>query len=212
MKLNRAEDPRRDSRNLAAVASESSPTAGEARSSSVGELLRRLPREQPGPALRTAVLERARRIDQEVARAVTGTATRGPVGKVALFLDLRRIRTRQPWLVAAALAAALVLGFLTAPWLERPNRQMSTNASQRSMVADRQDLSPRADQLARLRSDYQALEAELQSLRRLVAESQPVVGLGGSDRVDLLVDLRDLVPALPTSGSAKARSIPVSYR
>jgi hypothetical protein len=72
------------------------------------------------------------------------------------------------WATAAAAAIlALTLGF---GWREWRHHQA---------VAD----------LKALLAEKQALEAELDDLRRLTAEARPVVYLGSDDRVDLVVDL-----------------------
>ncbi len=77
----------------------------------------------------------------------------------------------------AGAAALLLLGTLTAGmrhWYELRER---AEAAQR---------------IETLRSEYEALERELDELRSLAAASQPVVELGGTESVDILLDLRTL--------------------
>ena len=62
-----------------------------------------------------------------------------------------------------------------------------------------------------LRSQYEVLEQELAELRSLAAASQPVLELGGTEDLDILVDLRDWAPEarqVRTTGRAE----PVDYR
>ena len=70
-----------------------------------------------------------------------------------------------------------------------------------------------------MRQEYRALERDLDDLRRIAAESRPVVGIEG-DEIDFFVDLRSLaadraavwrVGASPGSSTA-ASAIPVSYQ
>ncbi len=66
---------------------------------------------------------------------------------------------------------------------------------------------PRVE-VATLRDEVRALEDELAELRQLIAASSPVVGLGASDRVDYVVDLRELIgggAAVPVSQPAGNR-------
>ena len=67
-----------------------------------------------------------------------------------------------------------------------------------------------AQRIETLRSEYEALERELDELRSLAAASQPVVELGGTESVDILLDLRTL-----TAGAGQdqqARPQRVDYR
>lgn len=92
---------------------------------------------------------------------------------------LRRIEPATPrWLpaerparrwapLAAAALVVLTLGF---GWREWRHRQM-------------------AESLQALLAEKQALEAELESLRRLTRAARPVVYLGSDDEVDLVLDL-----------------------
>lgn len=51
------------------------------------------------------------------------------------------------------------------------------------------------EHLASLQAEYQALEAEVQRLRRLSVAARPVVVLGGDSEVDLMVDLSRWQPS-----------------
>jgi len=72
------------------------------------------------------------------------------------------------------------------------------------VAPDRLAPGPHADRAAtrarveKLRSEYETLEEELQELRLLSAESQPLLGVRGDDGREYLVDLRQL--ASPTGG------------
>jgi len=46
------------------------------------------------------------------------------------------------------------------------------------------------ERLRMMRDEYQALELELEELRSLASEAQPVLDLGGTERVDFVFDLR----------------------
>jgi len=66
------------------------------------------------------------------------------------------------------------------------------------------DLSATRVRVEKLRSEYETLEEELQELRLLSAESQPLLGVRGDDGREYLVDLRQL--ASPPGGAQ-----PTSY-
>lgn len=120
---------------------------------------------------------------------------------------VRRWLARHPWggqgrwVLALALAAAAALGFVLAPWLVDDDRDLAPDVAAQAGGSDLREY------LA-LRNEYRALESELEELRRLVAVSQPVVGLGGSDLVDVLVDLREL---LPGEQPLDRRALPVAF-
>ena len=67
-----------------------------------------------------------------------------------------------------------------------------------------------ARRIETLRSEYEALQRELDELRSLAAASQPVVELGGTESVDILLDLRTLTAR--AGGDQQARPQPVDYR
>ena len=96
-------------------------------------------------------------------------ASAGLTGRV-----LRRIeRPAAPWYAprwAAGAAAAVLILTLGLGWREWRHRQTVT-------------------ELRALLVEKQALQAELEDLRRLTAEARPVVYLGSDDHVDLVLDL-----------------------
>jgi hypothetical protein len=47
------------------------------------------------------------------------------------------------------------------------------------------------ERIESLRTEYRELETELQSLRALARELDPVIELGGTERVDFVFDLRE---------------------
>ncbi len=57
-----------------------------------------------------------------------------------------------------------------------------------------------------MRDEYRALEVELEELRSLAFEAQPVLELGGTERVDFVFDLRRLAQE-----HGKARAQPTSH-
>ena len=67
-----------------------------------------------------------------------------------------------------------------------------------------------AQRIETLRDEYETLERELDEIRSLAAASQPVVELGSTERLDILLDLRTL-----TAGAGRdqqAHQQPVDYR
>jgi hypothetical protein len=86
---------------------------------------------------------------------------------------VRRL-VRQPWLVATAALLLLAVAFGAREAWHLRQRQVALA------------------QLEQLESERQALEAELRSLRRRVAEARPEVYLGGDNRLDLILDLEQL--------------------
>lgn len=64
-----------------------------------------------------------------------------------------------------------------------------------------------AQRVEALRNEYESLQRELEDLRALAAESQPVLSLGGTGEVDFLVDLRAL-----SQEAEGSQARPVSYR
>ena len=75
----------------------------------------------------------------------------------------------------------------------------------RSKVEDRQEEVARL-RVESLRNEYSTLESELRQLRRIVATTEPVVGMEGSGEFDYLLDLQEITRA--SGGNA----FPVSYR
>lgn len=89
---------------------------------------------------------------------------------------------RQPALLAIA-AAGLLLVLAGVFVVVAPERRASGSPA---------DVAASRERVDRLRTEYEQLEQELQELRLLAAESQPVVGVEGEDGVDYLFDLREL--------------------
>jgi hypothetical protein len=70
-----------------------------------------------------------------------------------------------------------------------------------------QERAESAKRIEALRNEYRAVEKELEELRAMAAESQPVLHLSGNDELDFVVDLRELAREAEQS---EAR--PVNYR
>ncbi|HEX9726714.1 MAG TPA: hypothetical protein VGC53_20720 [Vicinamibacteria bacterium] len=70
--------------------------------------------------------------------------------------------------------------------------------------------SESARRVEALRDEYEALERELEELRSLAAASQPVVDLGGTEDLDILLDLRAITAGTGRDGQAQHQ--PVEYR
>lgn len=92
------------------------------------------------------------------------------------------------WMAALVLIGAVVTGLQS--WFELRERAEA------------------ARRVEALRNEYEALEKELEELRSLASASQPVVELGGSEEVDILLDLRTFTPANERDPQAQ----PVGYR
>lgn len=73
-----------------------------------------------------------------------------------------------------------------------------------SWALNRYEDSRAAARLEALRREYRELESELEKLRALAAEIEPVLDLGGTDEVDFVFDLREVDPQPP-------RAQPVSH-
>jgi hypothetical protein len=70
--------------------------------------------------------------------------------------------------------------------------------------------SEAAQRIEALRDEYEALERELEELRSHAAASQPVLDLGGTEDVDILLDLRAMTAGTRQDGQAQHQ--PVEYR
>ena len=70
-----------------------------------------------------------------------------------------------------------------------------------------QERADAAQRVEALRNEYDSLHKELEELRALAAESQPVLSLGGTQEVDFLMDLRAL-----SREAEESRARPVNYR
>ncbi len=120
-------------------------------------------------------------------------ASVGFTGRVLRRLERPTRRSMPRWApVAAAAILLLTLGF---GWREWRHRQTAAD-------------------LAALLAEKQALQAELEDLRRLTADARPVVYLGSDDRVDLVLDLARFSrhggfgSKTPTVGTSLAESRP----
>lgn len=126
-----------------------------------------------------------------------------------------RARGRRPWLLAAAAAAVLALslpavlarlGVLRPPSAPRAVAELpvevgppGTPRSLRAAPAD-----PARDELEAIRAEMSRLAEEMERARRFAGE--PVIHIGGSDDLDLFLDLESLWPAAPgRSGAAALR-------
>lgn len=89
---------------------------------------------------------------------------------------------REPALLAVAVAGLLLLlaGLFV---LRSPARDAAQPPAELAASRERVD---------RLRAEYERLEQELEELRLLSAESQPVIGVAGDDGVEYLFDLREV--------------------
>jgi hypothetical protein len=133
------------------------------------------------------------RLLREVAREETGTTTPDFTGRVLARLDAPprpRARARHRSL-ALGLAAALLGAALLS----------------RGYFQERLQRSRTADRVRELRAEYRDLQAELDKLRALTREIEPVLELGGTERVDFVLDLRDL----PREGGGEPAATPASH-
>lgn len=89
---------------------------------------------------------------------------------------------RSPRLVLAGLAAVVVIGVATSGISLRAMKTLQA----------RYERSQTAKRVEALREEYRTLETELDKLRRLTDELEPVIDLGGTEDVDFVFDLRQL--------------------
>lgn len=121
-------------------------------------------------------------------------ASAGFTGRVMKRLDepaRPRILSDRRWAFAVVCAMLITLGTAAVSWRKYEERREAT------------------DRLHMMRSEYRALELELEELRMLASDAEPVLELSGSERVDFLLDLRTLaeesgrVANQPTSHSPR---------
>jgi hypothetical protein len=105
----------------------------------------------------------------------------------------RRRRSRRAALVAAA---ALVAGAVLAS----------------GYFTERYERSRTAEKVESLRTEYRELKQELDELRALARQLEPVLELGGTDDVEFVFDLRELAPAKPENDGSRPRAEPASHR
>jgi hypothetical protein len=87
----------------------------------------------------------------------------------------KRGRTRRRSLVAALAASALLLGLFSQGYVMR-----------------RIERSRAAERVQAMRDEYRELQAELEKLRALARDADPILDLGGTESVDFVFDLREL--------------------
>ena len=103
----------------------------------------------------------------------------------------RATHAPRPWVLAGA------CGVLIGIWLGAVVIQERNESHGRRETAER---------LEAMRDEYRSLEVELEELRSLASEAQPVLELGGTEQVDFIFDLRRLAQE-----RGKARAQPTSY-
>lgn len=59
-------------------------------------------------------------------------------------------------------------------------------------LRERMERSKAAERVRELRAEYRHLQEELDKLRALTQEIQPVLDVGGTEQVDFVIDLREL--------------------
>lgn len=116
-------------------------------------------------------------LDRLLAALPRERARRGFTDGVLSRIDGGPVRRRRWLLLAATGAAAALLVAVAALHLERER-------------SGRDELALR---IAELRRDHARLSEELRQLRTRLRREQPVLYLGGDDRVDYVLDLRRLV-------------------
>ncbi len=182
--------------------SSSSRESRDGRPDWVGDLLRDLPREQASQQFTSNVLRAARLRSSEPRRSSTPAAmwSRAAYGGVAL-------------------AAAVLLGFLLAPFLgfdagsSRVAAPLAQERGTRAPVTPSIPVS--TDGTSRdvdsIRSELRSLRRELTELRQLRADVRPVAAIEGDD-YDVVIDLRDFLSAVESSGGAAGQGNPRSSR
>lgn len=113
---------------------------------------------------------------------------------------LRQVRTDQapqpaPRLrLAVAAVAVVVVSAATGAWWARQS-------------APSEPASVTAESLEQLRSEYQELSRELESLHRLAEDTQPFVPVSIDPQTEVLFDLRDIEPLPVSLASTGSRRI-----
>jgi hypothetical protein len=104
---------------------------------------------------------------------------------------------RRVWLRVVAVAVVLLVVVpATLWWRDRVERDVTRN------------------EILALRDEYRQLEQQLEVLRRVRAESEPVVGVGSDDQVDYVVPLETLLNNQTRNvglSGPQAESIPARY-
>lgn len=113
---------------------------------------------------------------------------------------LRRVRTGQarqsaPRLrLAVAAVAVVVVSAAAGAWWTRQS-------------APAEPATVTAESIEQLRSEYQELNRELESLRRLAEDTQPFVPVSINPQIEVLFDLRDIEPLPVSFASTGSRRI-----
>ena len=94
--------------------------------------------------------------------------------------------SRTTWAVAAAIAVGIWVGQMV-----RSERREQVRA---------------AENLEQMQNEYRELQSELDRLRRLTSDVEPVLELGGTERMDFIFDLRVLADE-----RSERRAKPVSH-
>jgi hypothetical protein len=133
------------------------------------------------------------RLIRELPRA---TASTGFSQRVLQKLDdaSGRRRARRRHFVLAITAAAVLAGLVSQDHLRR-----------------RLERSRALERVQALRDEYQELQREVEKLRALAREADPVLELGGTERVDFVFDLRELADE-PDTEAERPRTESVSQR
>jgi hypothetical protein len=120
-------------------------------------------------------------------------ASAGFSGKVFAKLDARTgsLAARRRRLAVLATAAAVVLGTVLS----------------RGYLLERYTKSRAAERVEALREEYRELQVELDKLKALTHELEPVLDLGGTEDVDFVLDLGELARK-----EEKAKAEPASHR
>jgi hypothetical protein len=71
-----------------------------------------------------------------------------------------------------------------------------------SALGERVERRRNAERIDSMRTEYRALQLELEELRWLASEAEPVLELGSTEQVDIVIDLRELSEA---QGRARAQ-------
>jgi hypothetical protein len=135
--------------------------------------------------------------DRELARALRDSRDGASAGFTRRVLsDLERGSRRRGRAVAPLLAAAALLLVLAAlPSLRRAS------------LPGPESVQPQSERRAELLREYRALQRELEEIRSIVEQQQPVLYLGGDEDFDILYDLA-AYPADGPVGGAQPAALP----
>lgn len=118
-------------------------------------------------------------------------------------------RTPSPWparaLWASAAVALLFAGSTAVVWHD--GKVIDRRETPRESRIPRQERETVARRLEELRAEHNALKRELAAIRSLTAGSRPVLELGGTEHVELILDLTSL-----TTEDEPPQQRPVNHR